>query len=80
MNFREYSKARLNLEKEIVSSYEDEREQQKKLQTEIDEVQNRLHLLDTKALLNAKEHEQQREIIRKKITELDLDYTEHGEG
>ena len=80
MNFREYSKARLNLEKEIVSSYEEEVKQQQHLHNQIDEANKQLHLLETKALLITKEHDHQREIIRKRITELELDYTEHGEA
>lgn len=80
MNFQEYAKKRLDLEREMTRTTEKELAAVRELQAEESKAYETLQRCSAKADLVRTEMESERQRIRKQITDLELEYTEHGEA
>lgn len=78
MNFREYARKRLDLEKQISQTYEDEMEQQAEIQKGLDDAFAQVRALNAKSDIIKGGAEGKRRQLREDIRNLDLEFTEHG--
>ena len=79
MNFEEYAKKRIDLEKAVVRNEEQQREIEENFFKEHDKLIEQLSKAKAKMEVKIEEKKAERMALRNEINELDLYYTENGE-
>lgn len=79
MNFEEYAKKRIELEKAVVKNEEQQREIEENFFKEHDKLIEQLSKAKAKMEVKIEEKKAERMALRNEINELDLYYTENGE-
>lgn len=79
MNFEEYAKKRIELEKAVVRNEEQQREIEENFFKEHDKLIEQLSKAKAKMEVKIEEKKAERMALRNEINELDLYYTENGE-
>lgn len=79
MNFEEYAKKRIDLEKAVVRNEEQQREIEENFFKEHDKLIEQLSKAKAKMEVKIEEKKTERMALRNEINELDLYYTENGE-
>lgn len=79
MNFEEYAKKRIDLEKAVVKNEEQQREIEENFFKEHDKLIEQLSKAKAKMEVKIEEKKAERMALRNEINELDLYYTENGE-
>ena len=79
MNFEEYAKKRIELEKAVVKNEEQQRDIEENFFKEHDKLIEQLSKAKAKMEVKIEEKKAERMALRNEINELDLYYTENGE-